>query len=101
MFHVAEELLMPEYLRIADFPDATFIDENGVAHKVCFRRYNCYQTGVRRDLAKAGEYIEKENVVHHTRIGNSECRLVCARDVVDISIKVLTYYPKEIWSYDN
>ena len=101
MFHVAEELVMPPYLHIAAFRDATVIDENGVSHTVSFRRYNCYQTGVIRNLAAMGPHYEAAGAVRHTRIGASDCRMIRARDVVDISIALLTSRPEEIVSYKD
>ena len=101
MFHVAEEIVMPEYLRMAEFRDAVLIDENGVSQTVSFKRYNCYQSGVKRDLQKMGEYYESAGVVRHGLIGSSNCMLIRARDVIDISVDVIANRQEEFLSYDN
>lgn len=100
MFHVAEEIASPAYLRFAEFRDAILIDEARCQHTVSFRRYNCYQTGVRRDLAAIGERFEAAGVVRQLRIGASNCRLIRARDVVDLSVALLTHCPEAICSYE-
>ncbi len=99
MFHVAEELAMPNYLRFADFRDATVIDENGVPHPTSFRRYNCGQAGVKRDLALMGPVFEAAGVVRHALIGKSDCRLIRAKDNVDISMRQIREHPEQVWSY--
>lgn len=99
MFHVAEEIVMPKYLRFAEFRDAVLIDENGSRSTVAFRRYNCYQTGVQRDLSKMGPVFEAAGVVRHGTIGSSECTLIRAKDVIDISVEILRDRPEEIFSY--
>jgi aminoglycoside 3-N-acetyltransferase len=101
MFHVAEELAAPNYMRYAEFHDATVIDENRVLHAVSFRRYNCYQSGVRRDLGSMGPVFEAAGVVRHALIGTADCRLIRARDNIDISIRQIREHPEEIWSYDR
>ncbi|HEY3298128.1 MAG TPA: AAC(3) family N-acetyltransferase [Armatimonadota bacterium] len=99
MFHVAEEIVMPRYLRTAVFPDATVIDENDVSSMVEFVRYNCYQSGVQRDLEKLEMHYESAGAVRHGQIGPSHCRLIRARDVIDISVDLLRSKPEDIFSY--
>lgn len=99
MFHVAEEIAMPEYLRFAEFRDAIIVDESGGRSTVAFRRYNCYQTGVQRDLAKMGPIFEAAGVVRHAIVGASECMAIRARDVIDLSVELLRKHPEEIFRY--
>ena len=99
MFHTAEEIAMPAYLRMAEFRDTTLIDEEGVPHAVAFRRYNCYQSGVQRDLEKMGSLYEAAGAVRHTRIGLSECFMIRARDVIDITVRLIQQSPEEVFSY--
>jgi len=101
MFHVAEEIAMPRYLRFAEFRDAVVIDEAGKPCTVSFRRYNCYQTGVKRDLSRMGPRYEGAGVVRTTRIGESECRLIRAKDVIDISVALLREHPEDIFWYEH
>ncbi len=101
MFHVAEELAMPSYMRFAEFRDATLVDEDRAIHKVAFRRYNCYQSGVRRDLASMGPVFEKAGVVRHAMIGSSDCRLIRAKDNIEISVRQIREHPEAVWSYDR
>lgn len=99
MFHVAEEIALPSYLRFAEFRDAILIDECRRRHTVSFRRYNCYQSGLRRDLTVVGEHLEAAGVVRRVRIGASDCRFIRARDVVKISVELLNRQPEAIFSY--
>lgn len=99
MFHVAEEIVMPAYLRMAEFRDATVIDAEGVARRVAFKRYNCYQSGVKRDLAALEKHFVAAGVVRETRIGAATCRVIRARDNVDICVDILTNHLEEILSY--
>ena len=101
MFHVAEEIASAPYLRMAEFRDAILVDEEGVQHTVSFRRYNCYQSGVRRDLAGMGARYEAQGVVRQTQIGSSACRLVAAREVIDLTVGLLRTKPEELVSYDQ
>ena len=101
MFHVAEELAMPDYMRFAEFHDAVVVDEDGERRQVAFRRYNCYQSGVKRDLASMGPIFEAAGVVRHTMIGSSDCRLIRAKDNIEISIRQIREHPEAIWSYDH
>lgn len=100
MFHVAEEIAAPAYLRFAEFRDATVIDEKGVAHTVTFRRFNCGQTGLRRDLGAMAELFEAAGAVRHAKIGASDCRLISARDSIDVTVRLLRDNPEKILSYD-
>ena len=101
MFHVAEELVMAPYLHMAQFRDGKLIDEHGVTHIVTFRRYNCYQTGVIRDLNKMGARYEAAGVVRRTRIGASDCRMIRASDVVGLSVDLLKNDLEHILSYTS
>lgn len=101
MFHVAEELAGLPYLRYAEFADALLIDERGQQHTVTFRRYNCYQSGVRRDLEAMGPIYEASGVVRHAVIGNCEAMLADAKDIIDISCHVLSTQLETIVSYDK
>jgi len=101
MFHVAEEIAMLPYLRFATFNDGIVIDHSGNRRIVTFRRYNCGQSGVRRNLLAMGPYYEAAGAVRHTRIGGSECMLIRAHDVIDISIDALTNHFSDIVSYEN
>ncbi len=101
MFHVAEEIAGLEYLRYATFPDARLIDETGVERVVTFRRYNCYQTGVKRDLVAMGPRFEAAGAARRGRIGPSECMLIRARDVIDISLKALADELDSIVTYET
>lgn len=101
MFHVAEEIVMPEYLRFAEFRDAVLVDEDGIRSTVAFRRYNCYQTGVKRDLSKMGPIFEAAGVVRHAHIGASQCMAIRAEDVIEISVDLLRKRPEEIFWYQE
>lgn len=101
MFHVAEELIMPAYLNMAEFHNARLIDEQGAEHTVSFKRYNCYQGGVIRDLESMGPRYEASGAVRHTHIGNSDCRMIRAGDVVDITVALLQDHPEQIFTYQN
>ncbi len=100
MFHVAEELVMPTYLNLAEFRNARLIDEQGAEHTVSFKRYNCYQGGVIRDLEAMGPRYEEAGAVRHVRIGNSDCRMIRALDVVDITSTLLHDHPEQIFKYE-
>jgi aminoglycoside 3-N-acetyltransferase len=101
MFHVAEELVMGPYLRFAEFRDATVVDEDGRTETVAFRRYNCYQSGVRRDLEAVGARLEADGLVRTTCIAASACRLVRARDVIGTACEMLLWHTEEVVSYDR
>lgn len=101
MFHLAEELAMPNYLRFAEFRDATVVDEDRAIHKASFRRYNCYQTGVRRNLQAMGPVFEAAGVVRHATIGQSDCRLIRAKDNIEMSVRHIKEHPEQIWAYDR
>lgn len=101
MFHVAEELVQAPYLSFAQFHNAQMIDTDGQKHVVTFRRYNCYQSGVIRDLDAMAPHYEKSGIVRHGRIGASNCRLILARDIVDVSTDLLRRNPEQILSYET
>ena len=100
MFHVAEEIVIAPYLRFAEIRDAKIVDEEGVARPIAFRRYNCYQSGVRRDLDVIGAAVAEAGVVQTAQIGASECRLVRARDVIDVSCEMLRTRLDAVVTYD-
>ena len=99
MFHVAEEICNPTYLRIARFRDAVVIDELGRRNSVSFVRYNCFQTGVKRNLAGMGPLFEERRAVRHEQIGEADCRLIRASDVVSISSDVIETHTERILSF--
>ena len=92
---------MAPYLRMAEFPDAVLVAGEGERHTVAFRRYNCYQSGVRRDLAGMGPRYEAAGAVRQTQTGQSNCRLIAAKDIIDITVGLLRMKPEEIVSYDQ
>lgn len=99
MAHVAEEIADLPYLRIAEFRDALLTDEQGVEHQIAFKRYNCYQSGVKRDLAAFEALYRAAGAVKDTQIGQSPCRLIKARDVIDITVDALTNHLDQFVSY--
>ena len=101
MFHVAEELVMPAYLNMAEFRNARLIDEEGHEHTVSFKRYNCYQGGVLRDLEDMGPRYEAAGAVRHVPIGDSDCRMIRATDVVDITVELVRDHPEQIFTYQS
>lgn len=100
MFHVAEELVKPAYLRMAAFSDAIVVDELGRESTVEFSRYNCYQTGLKRDLNALEPIFEKAGAVRHTIIGSSSCMMIRARDVIGIASDLLRRDAESIVSYE-
>ena len=63
IFHVAEEIAAPSYLRYATFPGATVVDAHGRERQVVAQRYNCYQTGIRRRLDRMEAIFEDAGVL--------------------------------------
>ncbi len=93
MFHVAEEMVAPQYLSYKAIEDAHIIDLEGREYVATFRRYNCSQSGVIRHLVKMGQVFEERGVLSLEKIGNSTCTLISARDNVEISCEVLRRDP--------
>lgn len=96
MFHVAEEIEKPRYLRYAVFPDSVVIDERGCEHRVTSYRYNCHQTGVRRQLGRMEAVFHEAGVLSELMVGQSRWRLVWARDNVSLSREVIRSRPEFI-----
>jgi len=89
LFHVAEEYANPPYMRYKTIENAKIRDAEGNVHIRNIRRYNCYQTGIIRHLAKMEDIFEKENVLTRTKIGNSNITLISAEDNFKISYELL------------
>lgn len=96
VFHVAEELEGPSYLRYAVFPDVMVVDEQGIQRRVTARRYNCYQTGIRRHLERMESIFDQAGVLSETYVGLSRWRLLWAPDNVRLSRDVLRERPSFI-----
>jgi aminoglycoside 3-N-acetyltransferase len=96
LFHCAEEEVDPKYLRYKTIKDVRVLDFNGNTSVRDFRRYDCYQTGINRDLARMESIFRESNVLHKTIIGNSHVTLISAEDNFNISCKLLRDDPSYI-----
>jgi len=96
IFHVAEELEHPPYLRYAVFPDAVVVDDGGRSQRVTAFRYNCNQTGIRRHLERMEGVFQAEGVLREAWVGLSRWRLLAASDNVTLSRQVLRERPELI-----
>lgn len=96
IFHVAEEIAGLPYMRYASFPDAVVIDEQGCERRLTAWRYNCYQTGIRRHLARMEEAFHEAGALRETYVGSSRWRLLSAGDDVELSLEVLRRRPELI-----
>lgn len=98
LFHVAEELVLPDYMCFASIRNAKIKLEDGSVVCRNFRRYNCSQTGVIRRLDKMEAIFEEKGLFRRTMVGNSLFRLITAKDDVDTSCDLLRNDPAYILS---
>lgn len=93
MFHVAEEMAAPAYMRYKTIRNATVKLPSG--EQVCgdFVRYDCYQTGIVRHLEKMELIFREHRVLKETYIGASRCLFISARDNVSLCCNILSSQP--------
>lgn len=96
LFHVAEETVTPSYLCYAEIANARIITANGAEYRHTYRRYDCSQRGIHRNLAKMEPIFEQRDVLRHARIGTCELTLISAKKNHDISCEVLRENPEYI-----
>lgn len=89
LFHVAEEIVNPPYMRYKFFQDVKVKTASGQVITGEFARYNCYQTGIIRKLEKMKDVFCSRNVIRQWFIGQSRFLLLSAADNVRISCEVL------------
>jgi aminoglycoside 3-N-acetyltransferase len=93
MFHVAEEMTAPAYMRYKTIRNATVRLPSGELVKGDFVRYDCYQTGIVRHLEKMEPVFSEHRVLKETFIGASRCMLISARDNVSLCCNILSNQP--------
>lgn len=98
LFHVAEEIVRPDYLTFYDFPRVKLIDLAGRVSYGHFQRYNCAQTGVNRYLVNMEPVYEERGLIRERTIGASWCRLISAQADVEVACEVLHERPEYILS---
>ncbi|MBA4493529.1 AAC(3) family N-acetyltransferase [Paenactinomyces guangxiensis] len=91
LFHVAEEIVNPPYLRYKCFKKVRVKTESGAVVSGTFSRYDCYQTGIIRELEKMEEVLRKRGAIRDFDVGNSHFMLVSAVENVRISCEVLKH----------
>jgi len=96
LFHVAEEIVLPDYMTFAPINNAKIKLEDSTIITKNFRRYNCSQSGVIRRLVKMENIFEEKNLFKKTTVGNCLFRLISAKDNVDTSCELLRTNPKYI-----
>jgi aminoglycoside 3-N-acetyltransferase len=96
VFHVAEEIAAPAYLRLATFPDAVVVDEDGIERRVHASRFNCYQTGIRRHLERMADVFAAAGTLRHATVGSSRWTLLAACDNVELSLDTIRRRPELI-----
>ena len=96
IFHVAEEQTAPSYMRYASVPNVTMIAEDGKQYIATFRRYDCYQTGILRDLNRMEPIFEAAGVLQRTQVANSLWTAIPAAENCLLSCEILQKNPQFI-----
>lgn len=89
LFHVAEEMVNPPYLRYKVFPNVKVKTASGEMVTGTFSRYDCYQRGIIRKLEKMGEVFRSRKAVRDIHVGKAHLMLISAEDNVGISCEIL------------
>jgi aminoglycoside 3-N-acetyltransferase len=89
LFHVAEEIETPPYMRYKFFQDVKVKTASGHVITGEFARYDCYQTGIVRELERMEQVFRARNVIREWVVGQSRFTLISASDNVGISCEIL------------
>jgi aminoglycoside N3'-acetyltransferase len=93
MFHVAEEMAAPAYMRYKTIRNAAVKLPSGELVNGDFARYDCYQTGIVRHLDRMEPVFREHHVLKETYIGASRCLFISARDNVRLCCEILSDRP--------
>jgi aminoglycoside 3-N-acetyltransferase len=96
MFHVAEEMAAPDYMRYKTIRSATIKLPSGELAGGDFVRYDCYQSGIVRHLEKMESVFKEHRALKETYIGTSRCILISARMNVSLCCNILRTQPDYI-----
>jgi len=94
LFHVAEEIVNPPYMKYKFFHDVTVKTASGQLITGEFARYDCYQTGIIRDLERMEQVFRARNVIRELAVGPSHFMLLSAAENVGISCEILKNNPQ-------
>ncbi|MCC6442192.1 MAG: AAC(3) family N-acetyltransferase [Armatimonadetes bacterium] len=89
LFHVAEEIVNPEYLIYRTFENVRITNAEGRSFRAAIRRYDCYQRGRHRFLGKMEPVFYDRGLIREARIGASRCRLMRAAENVETCARML------------
>jgi aminoglycoside 3-N-acetyltransferase len=96
LFHVAEEIVSPDYLGYHLYKNVHVTTADGSTYVGDFRRYNCTDRGIRRYLANMEQIYEQKRLIRCGQIGNCRVMLLSARDNVLTACEVLRNKPEFI-----
>ena len=96
LFHVAEEIVSPPYMRYATLSNVSMTAQDGRQYTSTFRRYNCYQTGIQRDLARMEPIFEQAGILRRTYVGDSCWTAIPAAENCLLSCEILRKNPQYI-----
>lgn len=96
VFHVAEELAAPAYMRYKTIPNVAMTAQDGRQYTASFRRYDCYQTGIMRELIRMKPIFEKAGVLRRTYVHDSCWSAIPAADDCALSCEILRKNPEYI-----
>lgn len=96
LFHVAEEVVHPDYLDYRTIDDAKIINSDGSVDVCPFRRYNCSERGIIRRLERMEPLYLEAQVIREVRIGMASVKLLRAADNLRISCELLRRNPNYI-----
>lgn len=96
LFHVAEEIVSPEYLTYKTIENAKVVDADGNVTTGSYRRYNCSQSGIVRHLARMEALYMDAGAITETSIGSASVKLLSASDNMRISCELLRENPDYI-----
>jgi aminoglycoside 3-N-acetyltransferase len=96
MFHVAEELAAPAYMRYKRLDGVRVTLSDGRTETGTFYRYDCYQTGIVRRLERLEALYREAGMIRETSVGSCAMMAISAKDNVDLACKVLKERPEYI-----
>jgi aminoglycoside 3-N-acetyltransferase len=96
MFHVAEEIEAPSYMRYKKLEDCLIVMPDGRKEIETFYRYDCYQTGIIRHHERLEAVYREQLLIHETKVGACNLMLISAEDAVNAACEVLRHNVKYI-----
>lgn len=91
LFHVAEELVSPSYMRYKKLENVRIRNAGGELELDTFYRYDCYQTGIIRRLERLESVYRERGLLRETVVGACRMMLITAKDNIETASEILEH----------